>query len=383
MRSIWRALLAFWLAAVFFVFTGDVVDAQRPPYEGPLFWMSDPGAHSGSNWIEPPLRSWMEAPGEEWHQATSFPTERIWESAINGAPPNDPCFRDVATAVTDPDTGPYGLQTSQFFAEWWDGNVYFGHPSPPPGWTYFDYGGFRFRYRPPQNGVYREPYHPSTGAPQGIIGPSPGACVGARLALERGYQQGGVWMPYDLGGNPCYSTAHLYRLRLNTELRCEPQLGDDTDPYTELFWEFYDLRVPTVPVFYDGMTTGAIRFPSTYAGPYPFFRRIDVGFSKLVNDVDVFPPEDSLSPQAVGAGTVLRWSPRRRHHCPWPSGPTDFTRSTAAVDDRHPLRTIRANRRNLLVVSRDDDRCRPPQPLISRFTTAYRDETDCLYFTAP
>ena len=377
MRSIWRALLAFWLAAVFFVFTGDVVDAQRPPYEGPLFWMSAPGAHPGSNWIEPPLRSWMEAPGEEWHQATSFPTERIWESAINGAPPNDPCFRDVAMAVTDPDTGPYGLQTSQFFAEWWDGNVYFGHPSPPPAWNYFEYGGFRFRYRPPQNGVYREPYDSGTGAPQLIVGTSPGACVGGRLALQRGSQDGGVWMPYQLGGNPCYSTAHFYRLRLNTELRCEPHLGDQTDPYTELFWEFYDLRVPTVPVFYDGTTTGAIRFPSTYTSdPYPFFRRIDVGFSKLVNDLDAFPPDDSLGPQAVAASTFFdlpgggTTAPSAR--------PEYFTTSTAAWMTGLTA-DIRASRRNSLVVRDDTGEIRDS---FIEIYDGYRDEMDCLFFTA-
>ena len=163
MRKVWRTVFALWLAGVFAVFGGVVVDAQNPPYEGAFFWMSAPGNHPGDLWIAPPFRALTEVGGDPWQQAMSFPS-RVWESEIAGAPPNDACFGVGVDAVTDIDTGPYGLQTSQYFAEWWEGNVYFDHPAKPPGWSTAEYGFFNFAYRPPQNGFFRMAVAPGTGA---------------------------------------------------------------------------------------------------------------------------------------------------------------------------------------------------------------------------
>ncbi len=387
MPRIWRVVFALWLAGVFAVGGGTVVDAQRPPFEGALFWMASPAGHSGDLWLPPPVRGWNEIiAGDPWAQGTSFPTDRIWESSLAGMPPNDSCFPDGVDAVTDPDVGPYGLQTTQYFGDWWEGNVYVHHPVPPPGWSEPEYGGFYFQVRPPQNGHSRLAVAPSNGAPEQMVG-SPGACVGGNLALQRGEQDGGAWMPHSLPGTslPCYSQSQLFRFRLNTELRCEPDLADGpgargdpgrpgTDPYTSLFWDIFDQRALSLPLFLDG-TPGLIAFPYTYAGPYPLFRRVDVGFSKLFDDGSdstglAFPPTPVA---AAGVFNVSAGSSAL-------GARDDYT---AATNPIHwvlgPLADVRSHVRNGL---RAYDPVTGTSTDFVNIFDGFRDETDCLFFTA-
>ena len=294
MRRFGNFLVAFAVANLLAVFGGAVgVHAQRP-FLGGLFYLGDSaGTTPGAFWIPPPRRAWNDGGGDEWATATSYPA-RLWEREVAGAPPNDGCFGVGETAVTDVDVGPYGLQTVQYFADWWDGQVYFQHPNPPAGWDAFAFGYFSFLGPHSSGRVLVD----SSGVVQSLpsSGGSPGACVGHYLSSDRGDGRSGVWEPRlrNGAGDPCFSTQTLFRLRFNTELRCEPDLRDRTDPYTQRFWPPMLARMAAPPPLPDG-DPGVVLFPPDYSGRYPWFRRADGGFHEWIHSAEAPGPTEAFT----------------------------------------------------------------------------------------
>ena len=209
MRLMKRSAAAVAAAIFLVVLAGDLPLLAQRDYKGDLFWMADPAPLPGSLWAAPPLRGWSTA-GDPWSAATSFPP-RVWEYHVSNAPPNDLCVE--LPAAIDPATGPFGMQFSTYFAEWWEGTTYRSHPNKPPGYRADLFGFFDFRGRSDR------PRVGAGGLPARLIG-NPGACAAATLAALQG---GGdaQWMPHrrDGYGNPCLSTPHLFRLRVNMELQ--------------------------------------------------------------------------------------------------------------------------------------------------------------------
>ena len=198
-RLMKRSAAAVAAAFVLLVLAGDVPLLAQRDYQGDLFWMADPSSAPGALWVAPPLRGWSPE-GDPWSAATSFPP-RVWEYHVSDAPPSDPCVE--LPAAIDPATGPFGMQLSTYFAEWWEGTTYRAHPNKPPGYRPDLFGFFDFRHgrRPDRARVG------PGGLPGRAIG-NPGACAAATLAALQG---GGdsQWMPHqrDGYGNPCLSTA--------------------------------------------------------------------------------------------------------------------------------------------------------------------------------
>ena len=269
MSLLLRSLTALWLAVFLFVVTGVPVHAQRPPYEGDLFWMSG-GVSPGDYWLLPPERAW----DNDYTLATSYPDYAVWEWGVTGAPPNDACFGVGEDPWTDVDFGPYGLQVVQYHGEWWQGTTFLEHPRKPAGWSNVEFGSFSLTPGP-HAGPFRTTW-PAGGGPG--YGPgNPMACVGVRLAEQRGSgDDGPVWeaVEKDQDGRPCYSDVQLIRLRSNTELRCEPNLGDDQDPMTQRYWPIFDgWPLNSLP---DGVMLPPM-FPPDYPAHSPWARRVEVG----------------------------------------------------------------------------------------------------------
>ena len=266
-----------------------------PPYEGPLFWMSG-GASPGDYWILPPERAWE----SDYALATSFPDDGVWERGVTGAPPNDACFGVGEAPFTDVDLGPYGLQVVQYFGEWWEGTTFLEHPRPPIGWSQVEFGAFSLI-----PGPLAMPFRAlsATGFPGHGVG-NPMACVGLRLAEARGSQEEtgtGEWVANmkDADGWPCYSNPNSIRVRSNTELRCEPNLGDRADPMTQRYWPIFDSWPPKpLP---DGVLVGPM-FPPDYAAHYRWARRVEVGM-KVLKEADGDEPLQAVFnlPLPVGA----------------------------------------------------------------------------------
>ena len=265
MPKFWRTCSAVWLAALLVVLAGGVaVDAQRP-VEGQLFWMSGPTAVPGSLWFAPEKRAWS----GDWRLGTSYP-HRIWANQVTAAPENDACF-PTDLGYTDLHVGPYGLQVGQWFADWWDPQVWREHPNPPADWRFALYGGFWFLPNPFRQAVVN-------GMPE--RGPGPGTrsfCAAYELAVQRGDGRSGTWEPaMEEARGPCYAVSRIFRLRINTELRCEPDLRLAND-FTVRWWEFYNAFIPQP--FFDG-TQGLKRFPESYAAPVHWFRRVEATYSQ-------------------------------------------------------------------------------------------------------
>ena len=276
MSLVLRSFTALWLAVLLFVVSGVPLHAQRQPYEGPLFWMSG-GASPGDYWILPPERAW----NSDYTLATSYPDYAVWEWGVGGAPPNDACFGVGVTPITDEDVGPYGLQVVQYFGEYWEGTTFLEHPRPPIGWSNVEFGSFSLTPGPLALPIRALT---DTGFPGEGIG-NPSACVGRRLAEARGSESEtgtGEWVGLlkDADGYPCYSDPKLIRLRSNTELRCEPNLGDRADPMTQRYWPIFD-SWPLKPLPQPDGSLIAPIFPSDYAAPYHWARRVEVGMQIL------------------------------------------------------------------------------------------------------
>lgn len=370
------------LLAVLFALVGPVpVGAQAPRFlGGPLFFMSEPGhsrsAVPGGMWTVTQLRA-----DPDWGAATSFP-ERVWERQVSGAPPNDACFGEGDVAVTDLDTGPYGLETVQYLADWWEGQVYWHNVAAhgaPAGWDYLDFGLFSFDFQ-----------HSSGRAlvdPNGVVGSlpgNPGACVGNYLSRQRGDSAPWETRQRHRDGGPCYSEQHIFRLRFNTELRCEPDLAvqDSLDPFTARFWDaFRAAQVGPQPLLPDG-SVGATWFPNTYVGHYAWFRRVDSGFHKWIYAAEA--PGATAPLSAVFTATAV------------PGGPTaSIARSLGApLDyyDHHAWRfagltdpagvdpgVVRANERNALVTLDALGAVADPEQLV--LFDSFDGTTDCLSFS--
>ena len=317
MRLLMKRSAAAVVAAFFLVvLVGDLPLLAQRDYKGDLFWMADPSPAPGALWVAPPLRGWSPE-GNPWSAATSFPP-RVWEYQVSDAPPTDPCVQlPLDPAAFDSATGPFGMQLSTYFAEWWEGTTYRAHPNKPPGYRPDLFGFFDFRHG-------RRPDRPrvgSGGVPGRAIG-NPGACAAATLAALQG---GGdsQWMPHqrDGYGNPCLSTAHLFRLRVNMETRCEPDLRY-RDAFTERFWQMFDVTsAPTLP----NGESAPVLFPADFLTdpnrPWigrGFIRRVDLAVDRWIHADGEEPVQNVFNvdlPSAFGA--VARYRPEYLEYHNW------------------------------------------------------------------
>ena len=232
--SLRRVIVAIVVASVLgFVASGVELLAQTPrAYSGALFWMSAPQTERPGNvWTAPPQRAWTTGGSS----GSSFPN-RVWQRPLNNLPWNDSCHRRVAALETDAVEGPYGMQTVQYIGDWWRGLVYEPHAAGIGTDTATDFGTFAFGTRADRLAVG------TSGLPQSFVG-NPGACVARALAgLQGEYGSDGMWHPHakDIPtGSDCLATSYYMVLRANTELRCEPYLGDQGD--TEFTARFQQL----------------------------------------------------------------------------------------------------------------------------------------------
>ena len=265
-----RALSAVILAILVGVLSASV-DAQSSrarPYAGPFFWLADQTETPGSRWVAPPTRA--TAPGGG--SFSSFP-DRLWVGDVVGAPPNDSCHAVGDRPATDYEVGPYGLQVVQYLGDWWRGLVYRPHTGTVGPATAYDFGYFDFAPRPGRPPTSRD------GLPGTSVG-NPGACVANALARLHGSLDGdGRWRTTTVDvptGRDCLAASQIVLLRMNSELRCEPDLSDPDDhEFTSAFWRFLEGRsVPTGPTF----------FPSDYEAGAQWVRRVEVGFFALDGD---------------------------------------------------------------------------------------------------
>ena len=265
-----RLLASLLGALVLVVSFGPTVDAQfgrglldpPRPYVGPLFWEELQSSTPGARWIRPPRRA-HRLGGDGF---TSFP-DRVWSLPLVGAPPNDSCHARGERLTTNPYAGPYGIQVVQYIGDWWRGLVYRPHVTDLGPLTEMFFGYFDFAPRAGRSAVS------SGGVPRAFAG---GACVARALALLHGSVEEGSWSSATKDiptGRDCLATSHFVVLRLNTELRCEPDLSDpDDEAFTRAFWDFFDSR--TSP-------TGPVIFPSDYEAGTEWLRRVEVGFFGL------------------------------------------------------------------------------------------------------
>ena len=338
MRVLKRWLAALSGAVFVAVLAADVSVLAQRDYRGPLFWMAQPEPSSGVLWVTSPRRAWP-AGGVEWAAATSFPA-RVWEFGVDGAPPNDPC--QALPVFTDPFYGPYGLQVSTYLAEWWEGTTFAAHPYPPSGYSRERFGFFDFRRL---HGSGRAIVG-ADGVPADVIG-NPSACAGRALALAKG-QGADRWQPLmRKQGLDCLSIPHIFRARMNFELRCEADLSR-VDRFSERFWLLFDssplIRLP------DGYTDIEPIFPSDYPyGPfeassqfYPlgrvWARRLEVGFDKWVSESGNVPIQTVFNIENTGGfGAVARHRPEYEEPHGWRLAGTAEERRALA---RNPFVTM-------------------------------------------
>ena len=243
-----------------------------PDYVGPFFWVQPQGERPGNHWSVPAMRSWE----DDYSRATSFP-DRIWNTRqVGDAPPNDAGFGPGDSPHTDPEYGPYGLQTVQYLLDWWQGTTYRRTMTTPAGWSEAVWGGFGFAPRGDRADVAPSADGRGAGLPEGFVG-NPGAC--AARAIADMFGSGVPWRSHFKDARSgsvddsrrCLSQSSLHRLRLNTELRYEPLLRDLADPYVTArykpVWDGWiipaDLLIP------------AMIFPPDYERS-PWFRRMDI-----------------------------------------------------------------------------------------------------------
>ena len=258
-----RGLVALAAAVVLaFVVAPVDVGAQRP-YVGGLYWLEDPGTSTpGSLWFPPRVRS-TSSPGST---ATSFPA-RLWDHHYSGMPPNDACYVGGGPPTVDPEVGPAGLQVAQYIVDWYRGTVYRPHTSTVGVGAQGLFGYFDFEARGDRAAVAAD------GLPQARFG-NPGACAGNSLAGIFGSLVGGRWRSARTdgpSGGDCLSMSAYLLFRVNTELRCEPDLQYHDD-YTVVFWDSF-VRSLADGGFQspDGVLTG---FPTDYQGPTAWFRNV-------------------------------------------------------------------------------------------------------------
>ena len=286
-RSLLRFGLAVGLAALLGGVAGVPLSAQYGPmpYQGAFFWLDANRANQGYRWFPAPRRGWVGA-GDGWSAATSFPP-RIWEYQVGGAPPNDACWVvPFAVGGSYADRGPFGLQVNQYLAEWWEGTTYLSNPGRPAGWNAQKFGWFDFA----NTRTDRLLVGPD-GLPQGFPGDvdngDAGACVGNLLARQRG-----AGLPWEASqrddpgtGEPCMAIPQVYRVRMNLEIRCEPDLSL-RDDYTTRFYPIFDAwPFPALP---DGAIVPVIFPPDYPAGDSGalgrvWVRRVDTGLERWVN----------------------------------------------------------------------------------------------------
>ena len=323
MRS--RRLLAAFLGAA--VVAGalhvSVSAFIRPPraYVGPLFWAELQSSTPGSRWLPPPSRAYLPA-GSSF---SSFP-DRVWRSPLAAAPPNDSCHADGDPLRTDADVGPYGLQVVQYVGDWWRGLVYRPHAAtlgPATEWL-FGYFDFAPRAGRVAVGAHGQP---------GIFVGNPGACVANAITGLHGALENGKWVSTSTDlptGRDCLASSQVVLVRMNTELRCEPDLADQNDgEFTDAFWNFMaNQPAGSVPLV----------VPVDYQGHAPWLRRLDVGFYMLDADQEGSGGTFDLSafsrPVYPESGDQL---PAYRQYHP------DAFGLSADADARNPLRATDRN----------------------------------------
>ena len=103
-------------------------------------------------------------------------------------------------------------------------------------------------------------------------------------------------MPDGNGNVPsCYSTVHMFGVRANTELRCEPNLEDFGDPYVAEFRELFEAHRATLSPSFPTGPPGRSTLPGDYALRQPLLRRLEYGFHKYHSegtaaDAGPYPP---------------------------------------------------------------------------------------------
>ena len=260
-RILIRAACAALLALCLIVLFASAELAAQRSYEGALYWLDGPESDTpGSIWIAAPVVAAMGL-GES---GTSFP-DRVWDNTLSRVPPNTACF----VGGTDPDSGPYGLQVVQYIGDWHRGTVYRPHAAALGSATeslfgYFDFGARLDRAAVSFNGL-----------PEVALA-NPGACVAEALANSFGSVPGSAWesgLKDGPSGRDCLASSYYVVLRVNTELRCEPDISV-RDAFTEDYWQLYErfvgyttaLRGPDYPM----------AFPTDYTAPYPSFRNFSL-----------------------------------------------------------------------------------------------------------